>query len=489
VAGLLADAQDAAAGGEALLERVVEVGQAYLELRAEQEPRFVPEVLFNLGVAEHRLGRLGGAAKRFLEVATRFPNFEQGARSAVIAVQLAEQQYRRAPDDESGKSLYGDCLAALVDGFPDTEDARYHRFFYAQLLEESKRYDEAADQYAVIESGHEHHLLSTFRHIRCRALGLGVLARSDQTDSLEIQRRVNEFLSARRHFVTVATGAKGQQAVMTPEQLDRLSATAEVIEAEVLVLPAVNRSGQAILALERFEESHPGQSALTARVWRVRVLAYKRLDRLEEAAQALPAYVQADPDGAGETLQALYESVAQDADALAVATETERAMAKAQTALLLAEQIDTWARQSDAGPQDGLLRAVTVQLAEANLRAQHYPKARELFESFLGVADGRAPQAALIDARTRFGYAESLYHLGEFTQALPHFNHLAVRLPMDDSLRWKSLLRDLQCRTALGEPAEGIVRVIRQQQFLDSRLGGPVLSPKFLALLRENERR
>ncbi len=79
--------------------------------------------------------------------------------------------------------------------------------------------------------------------------------------------------------------------------------------------------------------------------------------------------------------------------------------------------------------------------------------------------------------------------LDDFTAALPQFNRLATGLPPTDAIRWRALLRDLQCRTALDHPATGIVRVIRQQKRLDPDLGGPGIAPQFERLLRDNQRR
>ena len=91
--------------------------------------------------------------------------------------------------------------------------------------------------------------------------------------------------------------------------------------------------------------------------------------------------------------------------------------------------------------------------------------------------------------RALLGYAESLFHLGEWSAALPRFNKLAIALPPADPIRWKSLLRDLQCRTALQHPPRDLINVIEQQRFLYPDLGGPALAPEFEKLQRENQRR
>jgi hypothetical protein len=128
-------------------------------------------------------------------------------------------------------------------------------------------------------------------------------------------------------------------------------------------------------------------------------------------------------------------------------------------------------------------------LAEANLLAGRFQRARELFEQ-CGAGTGDATSMATTNAvSARFGHAEALFQLAEFAEALPEFNRLALELPETDPIRWKSLLRDLECRTALKHPPGDIVRVIEQQRYLFPALGGSRLAPQFERLLRENQRR
>ena len=88
-----------------------------------------------------------------------------------------------------------------------------------------------------------------------------------------------------------------------------------------------------------------------------------------------------------------------------------------------------------------------------------------------------------------YGLAEAEFQLGEWQAALPRFNALAVGLPATDPLRFKALLRDLQCRTELKHPPRGILKVIEQQRFLYPDLGGPALAEEFGKVERANQRR
>ena len=156
---------------------------------------------------------------------------------------------------------------------------------------------------------------------------------------------------------------------------------------------------------------------------------------------------------------------------------------------MVAQQINAWGERSPANDSFLDQEARTLQLAQANLSAGHPQQALALFESYLSGTGSAVPHQ---DPRARHavvGRAEAYFQLGEFGRALVEFNRLATSLPAEHPVRWKSLLRDLECRTALKEPPQGIIKVIHQQRQLYPTLGGPTLAGRFEKLLRENERR
>ena len=254
-------------------------------------------------------------------------------------------------------------------------------------------------------------------------------------------------------------------------------------------MPHNDQPAEALSSIEDFEVEFPTEKALAGRVWRVRLLAYEKLGRLDEATRAIPAYMAADPADGGATLQSLYEDLAADVGRLRTLGGVSDAQRKADLALLLAEQIGAWAmRSQDASTLPDRERA-TLQLAEANLSAGHPQRARELFDSLLAPLGEGSTDRSAGPLSARFGRAEALFQLGEYGQALVGFNKLATSLPPDHVVRWQSLLRDLECRAALGEPPQGIIKVIQQQKHMYPELGGPTFAPRFEKLLRENGRR
>ena len=492
IAGLLVDAGQSDANSRALLDRAVEAGEHLLDRADGEVESLIPEVLHNVAVAEYRRGRPAAAARRFLEVGREHPTFGGAPQAAGLAAQLSAELLNESSEvaREEGFALYREALETLVFQHPDTKEGRYWRFHYAQWLDQRGEHDAAARQYALIDQTHEHYLDSTFLRVRCHALALQKADATGNADPLDLQNRTNEFFATWRGFLTQATKQLNREA--DPDRSSTLRtflARARLLAAEVQILPHVGRPAQALETLSGFEEANPDGAALSSRVWRVRLLSYEALGRLDEATHVIPAFIAADPENAGATLQSLYLSLSADADRLRSESDNASAQRKAEVALVLARQIHDWAARTDLTLDPADRRAMTVQLAEANLRAGRHDRARELFEPLIADEDPSTPPGRVKDVRVVFGYAEALFQLGEHAKALPEFNRLAIGLPATDPVRWKSLLRDLQCRTALGELPNGIIKVLQQQKHLYPELGGPALAPQFEKLERENTRR
>ena len=89
------------------------------------------------------------------------------------------------------------------------------------------------------------------------------------------------------------------------------------------------------------------------------------------------------------------------------------------------------------------------------------------------------------------GLAQSLLDLGKPAEALPLFNKLAMSLPMDQPMRWRALLRDLQCRYQLKHDPSGIIKAILNQQasrYLKDPNSGGTVANDLERLLRDCRR-
>ncbi len=491
MAGLMFDA-DRGDDAPRLLDRSIGIGDRFLEHESVNAPSLVAEVLFNTGVGCYRKGRTVDAARRFLRIASEFSSSDNAARAAALAVQIGSESYGDPvlrPHPEVA-AVYRESLDTLVTAYNETEAARHWRFYYGQLLEELEEYEQAAVQYAAVRQDHQHYLLSVAARARCLAADVQRLAKLPSPHRVELQRRTNECFTAQRDFLALTTAELNRS--MTPERkaiVRRLLARSRLASSEVQVLPHVQRAGDALAALKDFESQFTEERSLLGRVWRVRLIAFEQLGRFDDAAQAVPAYVESDPSSAGPALQTIYRRLADDIEASDVFSERPVAASKPKMALLLAQEIHAWSRRDDTEVTAENRRAISIQLGEANLRAGRFARAREVFEPLLPPDAEKTAADAPKDPGIWIGYSEALYQLGDWASALPHFNRLALTLPTDSAMRWKSLLRDLQCRTRLGHPPEGIIKVIDQQQFLHPEMGGAAITAAFERLARENRGR
>ena len=471
-----------------LLASAIDAGRHFLDTPHVGMEALVPSVKYHLAAAQYHLGRLPEAAAGFLDVTRNHRTFEQSLPAATYAVQLASEMYADPSlhDHPEARKLYVDALMALMAQFPKSEAARYWRFYLAQTLEELNRFDQAAEHYGLVHDSHEHYVDSLFLRVRSLARGLEQVAQSPPSDPIAFQARLDAFLKTQRQFITRISALSTQPQTFVETPWSRYLARAKLLAAEVEVLAAVDRPGRALDDLVDFESAYPGETSLAGRLWRTRLIAYEKLERLDEAAAAIPRYTEADPENAMPVLQHLLDGLRTDAQELFDKGEDTAAQKKADIALLVAEQIMKWSNRPSADLDASRRRAIETQWAQANLLAERFTRARDLFKTLLDADLSLARDSAPI---VRWGYAESLYRLGDYPTALPVFNELAIELPASGQLRWKSLLRDLECRTALKHDPKPIIQVVDQQRFLYPQLGGPAIAPKLQKLKRQNQRR
>jgi TolA-binding protein len=467
----------------AALDRAIEAAQYFYESPQGVPADLLPEMVYNLGVAQWQRGRRLEAARMFLAVGRDHPQFPQAQWAATAAVQVASElaedpSLRSRPEIQT---LYLEALRVLTGNFPRSDDARYWQFFLAQLLQELGRYEEAAVAFAQVDAGHEYYVQAAFLRVRSQAEALREYAVDSSADAADLARRVAAVVEGADALLGLADAARSNG--FDDTLLRSFLAEGELLAAEALLHLGKESAPKSLARLEGFEQGYRGQPRLLGRVLRVRILAYEQLGRLDEAERTLPEYVRSDPDNAGATLQALFESLREEVSHLKARGQEESAKRKAASALLLARQIDQWASADPARVRPDQKRAMDLQLAQALLQAEQYDEAGRAFAEYLSV------KGATEDVRAIYGHAECLYQLARYEQALSLFHQVDQALSAGDELWFKALLRDLQCRTRLKHPPEGIIQVIRQQKFLHDDLGSPELRREFEVLLRENEKR
>lgn len=493
VAGALSTSRTAEGGErEALLRRAVRVADVFLSRYKEEAKGLTPELLFNAGVASFELGEMDGAVERFVAVARDHPDYEHALRASTFAVQILAESYND-PALSSVADLrrrYIETLDLLITGHPRAKVARYYRFYYGQALEDAGQYERAARQYRLVDEDHEHRVEAMFLRLRTLAAALTEEARANPRDEPRIRKGGRDIADLHRKVISALTDAIADSADDARAAVWRsLLGEAAIIAAEVRLLPQIDRPAKALQELADFEKSFPDQRQFVGRVLRVRLVAYEKLGRFDDATAAIPAYIASDPERAGPTLQSLFVALTAEVRRLREAGDEEAALRKAKAALVIAEQLDDWARRR--APSDGTDNrlALSLQLAEANLLAGQFERSADLFEKCIAEETDGAGFTKSKDQRAMMGLAEARFLSEAFADALPIFNRITVGTSTKSRVHWQALLRDLQCRTSLRHPPVGIIKVIAQQLSMDASPLPADIRIEFERLKRRNEAR
>jgi tetratricopeptide (TPR) repeat protein len=476
----------------ALLDQAIALARSLTESRAKLSDELYCEALYNLAVAEHHRGKRADAAEGFRAVATRCTGFPRALSAATygaeIAAELAEEPSLRERPEV--RKLLLDTLDTLVNNFGGSEAAEYWRFFYAQALEDSGSPEQAAEQYARVGTGHDHYIVAQFRAVRCHVRSLAAFVAASPEDLPAIKRMAGNAREEIERFRRMADGELARAASPNTESsLRDLLAESDVLLAEMNILPGVDRPADALTQLAHFESRFPQSPALLGRVLRARIVAYEATGQLREARDAVPDYIASDPKNAGATLQTLFDTTRAEIERYRAAKRDDLAEKKAQSALLFADQIYTWAKSRPELAGEEELFLLRLQLAEANLAAGQTDSALQLFRQCYTQDQGRYDDGVSHSPQVVTGLAESLYRLKNYAEALTLYNRAYREAPEGSAQRFAALLGDLRCRTEMGEDPAGIVNAIRQHRYLNPSLGGDELKGQFAELQERNERR
>lgn len=452
--------------------KAVEVGEGLLRDLGDAQDSLVAETLYQLGLAHLRLAEPLAAARCFGDAAQRDPQSRVALPAVTLAASTAAELCQNAgtPNHDEGCVVYAEALDLLLGLYTDSEAGKYWRFFRGQLRDERGNFETAAADYTLVDPAHEHFLDSRFLRVRALAKALETRAKLDSTDKAALEGRSDSMLAALEQFASLpgAAGTKGKS----------LLADSRLICAEAILFAGVERPAKPLELVTGLE------SAACARVWRVRILAHERMGQSDSAGEGVAALAVCDAVSAGPVLQSLHDAMVERFDKAAKISDSQTASRRARLALLLAQRVDDWSKAHDPASIGKDARSVRAQLAEAYLRADQPEAARKLFDELAGGAGTEGS-----DIMATLGRAEAQFQQGQFAEALPAFAKLATTLPSESPKRWKALLRDLQCRTRLGHPAQGVLKVLSQQKFLYPEMGGQEFAEHFETLRLENEKR
>lgn len=476
----------------AILDHAIVTAESVLQPDYDIAHELRAEAAFNLGVALYARGRRLEAARSFLRVARDHPDFFRALDAATFAVQLSwELQQDPASGSRSDiQALNLEALTTLTEGYAGSDRAEYWQFFLGQHLARLGRFAEAAEAYSRVSPDHEQYAESTYLAAESRVEALRRMAATDAKSRASIGgETTTALLSAKSAQQQLARALATTTDPSRQDALRRLAARATLLVGELCVIPGVDRFDRALEAVDGFERQFPQQTELIGRVLRVRMIALESSGRVDEASQLIPQYVANDPHGAVPTLQGLFDALGEEIERDKRAGRMDEAHDRAASAVVIADGIYEVAQRGGASFGPEAVYALRLQLAESALEAGDAARAGVLFRECVAEDGRRHEDGEARDSRAIFGSAESYYQLEDYAAALPLFNRVFRGAKRGESIWWRSLLRDLQCRTQLQEDPAGIVKAILQHKYFDREMGGRELRRKFDALLTANERR
>ncbi|MFN2426126.1 MAG: tetratricopeptide repeat protein, partial [Candidatus Binatia bacterium] len=171
VLGATVSAEWIAAENLAAAEKFEEAAKAYERIARSSDGAaraHAGEVHHRLGVCYFRLGRYADAERELRAQLAAAPSGALAAESAYLQFRAAEGVFRNSPNAETRSSFLA-VAENFTRNYPDHESRYEGLFRYAELLQQDRRYLEAADAYAQVEGPPAFRVRSAGAEVQCLA--------------------------------------------------------------------------------------------------------------------------------------------------------------------------------------------------------------------------------------------------------------------------------------------------------------------------------
>lgn len=465
--------QDRAADAAARLAEAASRPLADLELRGR--------ILFELGLAQHRLNSLREAAIAFETLAAQIRSHSRAPQAASNAFTL----WARVADQSREKADYerlAGVLLNLVQSYPDHERRLDAAWWLPVALQAAGRYSEAVEQFGNVPQGSPHWEEAQFRRVQCARQEIESLrdtleAAAYATRATTVAQRLREYATAaqQRSSSNPAAGAGSA----------RWAAEARIAAAELLSAPGLEQHQPALESLADFERAFDAGTVgeLIGRVLAARIRAYRGLRQFEQAARTVQQYLEAVPvEKAGPVLTLVAQGMQEELERLRRDGKQAEARRLAAEAVPTFQELERWCQRDPA-------RANDARIVALGLAGMHYTAGQ--YEEALGIID-RLLAADANNGNYRRLHALILTERADQDVALVEIARSAwSRLLSDPALRtksperyWEARYQLLRLSLRLGHSAE-VETAIRQERVWFPEMGGSPWKQRFEALYGE----
>jgi hypothetical protein len=231
--------------------------------------------------------------------------------------------------------------------------------------------------------------------------------------------------------------------------------------------------------LEGAETRWQQSPALLAQLLNVRIQAYQKAGKPEQATILVEQFMATRPDAAGPLLASLLGDMQREVEQQQKLGRTEQADRYTALAMSLAEQLDKWAAAHPGAIKGDQQYAIRYRLARALLQAGQAERALSVFED-LYKQDAERSGGQAKDAGVLEGRATCLFQLQKWPEARQAYLDIWRRGQPRSPIWWQAILRSLQCSAQIkDEDPNKILKVIRQHKDLYPDMGGPGLLKQF----------
>jgi len=471
------------ARGDALYRRgkcaeAVEAFEAFGSLPDSPERRrLLPEYWYALGASHFRTKAYRKSGACFERLAADFPRTDRAPEFAYNATVAYENAYR-VDGGREDLDAYLRSLRHYIAQYPGHGRVASSRWRLAEaLLRDARDWTAAARAFDRIPTSDPNHWIAVLKIAESHERRLTGLMKGGQEGRAEAAAHVPTTVEALKRFSGLVLARQAWPDERTRARARREAARARMRQAQVLMSPAGQRPGPAVLALERFEQEFPDQKDLFPRVEALRLQARILAERYADADRQLARILKTFPShldtlrGLKGVEQRLNENLAAAGD------EPSRATALHQRLARLYGYFVTWL-SAQPGDHRTYVYDYTFKQADHLRRAGRYAEALPILEQL----ERRNPDLGnVVEA-----LADCYERAGRYDDAVGRYRRL-----VQDQKRGSPAWFEAQHKVALmhlkrGDPKAGLrlIRILREGW---PAFGTPEIRRTFLLLERQLE--
>lgn len=264
------------------------------------------EALYNLAVCYYRMAEAEGlakdeqlkmmkdAARRFFEVASKFPRFHSVGRAAESFVLLRSEIHRIEPNEENLEG-YAKALKWSLENRTREAEAANMRWLYGQVLQFQEKFLEAAHQYEKVTTDSPNYYQARYFLAECYHKDL-VERKWLTVPSRQLPALASATADRMQAFATWAKTTAARSEGKTAERLRNQGAEMLIRAADLLVQEQIAQYERGLRLVRQCESDFADQTDLKGAILRIKLAALFAQGRNEEAIEILDQLMKSGED-------------------------------------------------------------------------------------------------------------------------------------------------------------------------------------------------